>query len=220
MTTLLVGADGGIGRAVAARLIARGETIVPLDRTTGINAADFDAVSNYLAGQPPVQNIVHVAGTVNKGTLEEHSMDDWHRILDDNLTSIFVVVKAALPLMKTFGKGAIVVTSSTAGRNGGNFLTGAAYCAAKGGVINFSRYLAGELAHYGIRSNCIAPGLVDTPMLSPLKSEEVQSFVDKTPIPRLIPPDDIAAMVDFLLSDSAASITGATFDINGGRFMA
>ncbi|MFN8532758.1 MAG: SDR family NAD(P)-dependent oxidoreductase [Dehalococcoidia bacterium] len=218
MTTLVVGADGGIGRAVTRLLQSQGEEVVGLDRASGVNATDPEQVESFLLAHPPVGKIVHVAGTVNKGTVDEHTIADWHRIIDDNLTSVFVVVRAALPSLRRAG-GAIVLTSSTAGRNGGNRLTGVAYAAAKGGVLNLTRHLAAELAADGIRVNCVAPGLVDTPMLDPLSAEEKRTFAEKTPIPRLIPPEEIAAAMVFLLSPAAASITGAVLDVNGGRWM-
>lgn len=219
MATLLVGADGGIGRATAALLRERGDEVVGLDRASGVNAADPDQVAAFLRNQPPITTLVHVAGTVHKGSIEEHTLADWHRIIDDNLTSVFVTCRAVIPSMRAAGGGAIVLTSSTAGRNGGNRLTGVAYAAAKGGVINLTRHLATDLAADGIRVNCIAPGLVDTPMLDPLTEDEKRFFAERTPIPRLIPPDEIAAAILFLLSPAAATITGAVLDINGGRWM-
>jgi 3-oxoacyl-[acyl-carrier protein] reductase len=219
MATLLVGADGGIGRATAALLRERGDVVIGLDRASGVNAADPDQVEAFLRDKPPITTLVHVAGTVKKGRIDDHTLADWHRILDDNLTSVFVTCRAVIPSMRAAGGGAIVLTSSTAGRNGGNRLTGVAYAAAKGGVINVTRHLAGDLAAEGIRVNCIAPGLVDTPMLDPLTEEEKRSFAALTPIPRLIPPEEIAAAILFLLSPAAASITGAILDINGGRWM-
>jgi 3-oxoacyl-[acyl-carrier protein] reductase len=219
MVTLLVGAEGGIGRATAALLRGHGEEVIGLDRASGVDAADPDQVAAFLRDKPPIDALVHVAGTVNRGTIEDHSLADWRRVLDDNLTTVFVTCRAVVPGMRQRKRGAIILTSSTAGRNGGNRLTGPAYAAAKGGIIALTRHLATELAPDGIRVNCIAPGLVATGMLSPLTPEEIQSFLERTPIPRLIPSEEIAAAILFLLSPAAASITGAVLDINGGRWM-
>ncbi|MCS7001283.1 MAG: SDR family oxidoreductase [Dehalococcoidia bacterium] len=218
-TTLIVGAAGGIGRATAALLAAQGDRIIPLDRADGVDAADPDAVAAFLADKPPVDRLVHLAGTTLRGGIDTYSLADWDRMLRDNLTSAFVVAQAVLPMMRAQGGGAMVFASSTAGRNGGSRLTGIGYAAAKAGLIGLTRHLAIDLARDNIRVNCVAPGPVDTPMIAPLSEAEINSYLVATPIARLTQPEEVAAAIAFLLADTGPTMTGVVLDINGGRWM-
>lgn len=216
---LVVGGGGGIGRSVVARLEAAGQEVVVLDRSDGVDAADPEAVEGFLVPHRPLDQLVHVAGTVGAGGIEEHDLADWHRVLDDNLTSAFVVCRAVVDDLRASATGAVVLTSSVNGRTGGNRLSGPAYGVAKAGVIGLVRHLAGDLAADGVRVNAVAPGPVATAMVRRLSPEQLADLLDTVPLHRVAEPDEVAAAIAYLLSDAAASVTGVVLDINGGMVM-
>lgn len=216
MAVLVVGGRGGIGTAVLEAL--GDEDVVVLDRVDGHDACDPETVRELVAAHPRLHGLVHLAGTVGAGGIEEHSLDTWRRVLDDNLTSVFVVVRECLGRLRA-ARGSIVLSSSVNGRSGGNRLSGPAYAAAKAGVIGLTRHLARDLAPDGVRVNAIAAGPVETAMAERLQPEERAELLARIPLQRVTPPREVAALVCFLLSDAAGSITGATVDVNGGMWM-
>lgn len=217
MAVLVVGGRGGIGRAVVDRLTVDGNEVVVLDAVDGHDAADPDAVEEFLTEHRTLTGLVHLAGVTGAGSLQDHDLDMWHRVLDANLTSAFVVLQQVVPRLEP-GSG-IVLCSSVNGRTGGNELSGPAYAAAKAGIIALTRHVATHQAHRGIRANAIAPGPVATPMVERLTEAELRDLLATIPLGRVTPPAEIADLVAFLLSDRAASITGATMDVNGGAWM-
>lgn len=218
MATLVVGASGGIGQTTAARLRAAGHEVVPMNRRDGIDALDPEAVHTYLRSQPAIDKLVHLAGTVGKGGIEDQTVAEWRRVMDDSVTTAFVACQAVIPAMRSAGKGAIVLMSSVNGRTGGNRLSGPAYAAAKAAMFGLTRHLATDLAPE-IRVNIVAPGPVETPMLERLSTQELEALRAKIPLRRITPADEVAAAIEFLLSDAARSITGVVLDINGGQWM-
>ena len=220
---LVVGGRGGIGSAVVTTLEGEGMKCLVLDRQDGHDAGDPESVERFLSERlgerGALASVIMLSGSVGAGGIEEHGIEDWRRVIDDNLTSIFVVVRSALPYLRRNGGGSIVVLSSVNARTGGNTLSGPAYAAAKAGAIGLARNLAKELAADDIRVNAIAPGPVATPMVARLSETELASVVDQMLTRRVIQPAEIAAIVRFLLSDGAVSITGATIDVNGGMWM-
>lgn len=214
---LVVGGAGGIGAACTDWLRARGDEVVVLDRALGHDAADPDSVRSGLAGVSHLDVVIHAAGSVGSGGIEDLDLTEWRRVLDDNLTSAAVVVQQALPLM-TAG-GSIVLFSSVNGRHGGNELSGPAYATAKAGIIGLTRHLAKHQAKHQIRVNCVAPGPVDTPMLDRLQASEMDDLVASMPLGRLTTRHEIAETVGWLCSPGAASVTGTVVDVNGGMWM-
>lgn len=216
-TTLVVGGAGGIGRACADWFRTRGDDVVVLDQALGHNAADPDSVSAALADVTSLDVVVHAAGSVGKGGIENLDLAEWHQVIDDNLTSAAVVTSAALPLL--VDGGSIVLFSSVNGRHGGNELSGPAYAVAKAGIIGLTRHLAKHHARRGVRVNCVAPGPVATPMLDRLTSDEMSELRASIPLGHVASPAEIAGTVGWLCSSAALSVTGAVIDVNGGMWM-
>lgn len=216
-TVLVVGGAGGIGAACADHFRAAGHTVVVLDRAHGHDAADPESVATALDGVGHLDAVVHAAGSVGRGGIEDLDLDQWRRVIDDNLTSAVVVLRAALPLM-TRG-GSVVLFSSVNGRHGGNRLSGPAYAVAKAGIIGLTKHLAKDQAGRRIRVNCLAPGPVATPMLARLTAAELSELRASIPLDHVTAPDEIAGTVAWLCSPAAASITGTTIDVNGGMWI-
>jgi 3-oxoacyl-[acyl-carrier protein] reductase len=149
---------------------------------------------------------------------ETETAEHWREILDENLTSSFLTVRAFLPQMVERQRGAIVTMSSAAARQAAH--SAAAYAAAKAGVIAFTRHIAGEFAGRGIRANCIAPSAIENDrMRTWMTDEQRQALGGSFPLGRVGQPADIASATLFLASDSSSWITGATLDIAGGKIM-
>ena len=217
MAVLVVGGRGGIGSAVVDRLAQDGAATVVLDAVDGRDATDPDDVAAVLADHPTLDGLVHLAGITGAGGIADHDLEMWRRVMDANLTSAFVVLQQALPRLVP-GSG-VVLCSSVNGRTGGNELSGPAYAAAKAGIIALTRHVATHEAKRGIRANAIAPGPVATAMVDRLSDDELSDLLATIPLGRVTPTAEIADLVAFLLSDGAASITGATIDVNGGAWM-
>jgi NAD(P)-dependent dehydrogenase (short-subunit alcohol dehydrogenase family) len=150
---------------------------------------------------------------------EEIPEDEWDAIFRFNVTSMFLCVKAVLPLMKRQRAGRIVNMSSVAGRAGA-VTVASHYAAAKAAVLGFTRHLAREVAAEGITVNAVAPGTVATERWKALRSpEESRRLADGVPMRRVSEPAEIAQCVLFLASEAAAYMTGATLDVNGGLVM-
>ena len=148
--------------------------------------------------------------------MEETDVDEWQRVIAVNLTGTFLLCRAALPLMKRGGWGRIVNFSSQGGRMR-SLLSGAHYAASKAGLIGFTRVLAGQVGGYGITANCIAPGRIDTEQSRSFG--DVDTYLTQLPVGRFGEAADIAAGVEYLVSDGAGFVTGTVLDINGGFFM-
>jgi 3-oxoacyl-[acyl-carrier protein] reductase len=140
----------------------------------------------------------------------------WQKVIDVNLTSVFICTKAVLPHMIKQRRGSIINFSSVVAHTGGE--TSAHYTAAKAGIEGFSRTLALELGPYGIRVNVIAPGMIDTRMLALMPEEQKQKIVRKLPLRRVGRPEDLVGVTLLLASDAGSYITGQTLHINGGLF--
>lgn len=161
--------------------------------------------------------LINNAGITQKKAVLELSLEEWERMLMVDLTSVFLCCQAALPYMIEQRYGRIVNVSSVSGRNGGGVFGGAHYCAAKAGVIGFSKALGKEMAPFGITVNCVAPGAS--------KTDIGGNLYENKPHPMGVPMDrrgeaaETAAAMVFLASEHASFITGATIDVNGGSYM-
>lgn len=147
------------------------------------------------------------------------SLEEWNEIVDVNLTGTFIASKAVLPAMREQHWGRIINISSTAGRTA-DTQNVVAYAAAKAGVLGFTKSLAREVGPEGITVNAVCPGSLYTPRLLRVRGEEeLKQIAERTPVRRIGYTEDIARVIPFLAADEAGYITGATFDINGGRIM-
>lgn len=228
-SALILGAGGGIGRATAMQLSRAGVRVVGGDLDVGsigeeafdslvCDAVDEQSVAALVAAAArsgPIDYLINCAGVTGSGTIAQMHGDDWHRVMDINLTSCFFLAKHAKAHMASPG-GAVVLMSSTNAINGGSPVSGAAYAAAKAGVLNLTRYLAKEWMADGIRVNCLAPGPVDTPMLSGIDAAGHEALKATVPMGRYASADEIAANILFLCSEHCGFQTGTVTNISGG----
>ncbi len=239
---LVTGAATGIGRATARALAQAGASVAvnhrqqPSEAATlvlelqalGVRAAAFDAdvtraadvahmVDAVATTLGAVDVLVNNAGIILEQPLTETLEDDWDRLLAVDLKSVFLVTRAVLPGMQARQRGAIVNIASDLGILGRANFT--AYCAAKAGVIGLTRALAREVAPH-VRVNAVAPGAVNTRMVSPeLMSAESLAQELAVPQGRIAEPAEIAASVVFLASDLARFYCGQVLGPNGGSVM-
>lgn len=223
---LVTGAAGGIGRAVVGLMQACGARVVGFDRSPcpGDLAVAGDAtseddvqalVARVLDAYGRLDFVVHAVGAVGSGPVAAQSAHQWRQLLDLNLGSAFLLARGVHSALAR-SRGALVLVSSTNGRNGGSAVSGAAYATAKAGVANLARYLAKEWAPDGIRVNYLSPGPVRTPMLDRLSPEQDRQLRQSIPLGRYASAEEVAAAAGFLCSRHAASMTGACLNISGG----
>lgn len=209
----------GIDSAVAELEDAGAEAVgASADCTSAEDLAGArDAIESGLG---PIDILLPFAGGFGAFTpIEDLEEEEWRRVLDDNLTSTYLTVRAVLPGMIERGDGAIVTMASNGGRYLDKLLT-ASYAASKAGVVQFTRHIAMELGPKGIRANSIAPATVTSERIESIMDDEAKAKVAAmSPLGRIGTPMDCALAVLFLISDSSAWLTGVTLDIAGGRVM-
>lgn len=237
---LITGGAGGIGLAIARRLACAGARIALADlrlpaareaaatlaaaghRTIGLGgdvsrSADADAlVADTITEFGRIDILVNNAGVMGRvAPLWELQDEDWSRVLSTDLSSVFYVSRAAIRHMRARKSGCVVSVASIAGKEGTPLLI--PYSVAKAGIIAFTKALGKEVIGEGIRVNCVAPGVVETPLLGQLPPETTQLMLSKSPMGRFGTADEVAAVVQFLASDDASFITAQCFDVSGGR---
>ena len=227
------GGAHGIGAAIVRSFAAAGCHVVigdldiaaatELAREVGATEAKLDVtntavVQQVMSRHGPFDIVVNNAGADQHAFFTDTTPEDWAKLLAVNLVSVFACTQAALPAMQSAGFGRIINIASEAARLGSK--GGAAYAAAKGGVIAFTKSIARENARYAITANVIAPGPIRTPMLEQAVAKGgdriLKAMTDSTLLRRLGEPEDIAAAALFLASDQASYITGETIGVSGG----
>jgi 3-oxoacyl-[acyl-carrier protein] reductase len=143
------------------------------------------------------------------------SDDEWERVLRVNASGSFYACRAAVPGMVERGYGRIVLVASIAGKEGNPMA--AAYSASKAAVIAMAKAIGKDLAGSGVLVNCVAPAVIETPMLEGISQEHLGYMVERIPLGRIGRPDEVAALIGWLASEDCSFSTGATFDISGGR---
>ena len=234
---LVTGASGGIGQAVARELARRGwgvalhywkneasarrleEEILAQGGSARRYQADLTDPAQvealFAAAEEDfgfLEGLVNNAGTAWEGLCTDMTLEDWRQVLDSDLTSVFLCCRRALPPMIRRKRGSIVNVSSMWGQVGAS--CEAAYSAAKAGVIGLTKALAKEEGPSGIRVNCLAPGVVRTPMNGDLSPEDLAALREETPLERIGSPEEIAQAAAFLLENTF--VTGQVLGVNGG----
>jgi 3-oxoacyl-[acyl-carrier protein] reductase len=228
-TTLITGASKGIGRAVSERLAASGHHVVGIARRADdptfpgtLVSADLadrratDEILRDLTARYSFDGVVNNVGFIRLGRIGEIDIDQFEESFRRNLTPAVQTVQAVLPAMREKNWGRVINLSSltilgVADRT--------AYAGAKSAISSFTRTWALELAQNGITVNAVAPGPIETEMFrvnTPAGSEAERRFLSMIPMKRLGKPDEIAALIDFLLSENAGFITGQTLFADGG----
>jgi 2-dehydro-3-deoxy-L-rhamnonate dehydrogenase (NAD+) len=231
---VITGGARGIGYAIAARFIQSGAKVAlwdlagaeasasKLQGAIGV-AADVTQEKSVAAAVAeterrlgPVDILVASAGiTGPTATVVDYSVADWQKVIDVDLTGVFLANRAVVPGMTRRNYGRIVNIASIAGKEGNP--KAAAYAAAKAGVIGFTKALGKELATTGVRVNCVAPAVIKTELLSQVSEEFIQFMVSKIPMGRFGTVEEVAALVAWLASEDCSFSTGAVYDLSGGR---
>lgn len=241
---LVTGGSKGIGAATCRLLAANGARVAvcarsqePIDRivdelrSAGAEAAGIAADATVEAETErardeaeaafgPIDIVMPFAGGFSAYTaIQDTTEAEWREVIDANLTSTFLTMKAFLPSMIERGTGAIVTMSSNAGRTLDVTLT-ASYAASKAAIVQLTRHVAREVGEHGVRVNCVAPGTTSTERVDAIMSDEVRDKVSAlSPLGRLGAPDDSAHAALYLASDVSGWLTGVTLDVSGGRVM-
>jgi 2-dehydro-3-deoxy-L-rhamnonate dehydrogenase (NAD+) len=221
---LVTGGASGIGAAVAERLRAGGAKVMTLDANPSADVQGDVTRSRDLDGA--VERVEEEHGRldilVNSAGIPGESLrtidvtdEEWERVLAVNATGSFYACRAVLPGMISRGYGRIVLVASIAGKEG-NPMAGA-YSASKAAVIAMTKAIGKDVAGTGVLVNCIAPAVIETPILEGLSQQHIDYMVERIPLGRIGTADEVAALVAWLASEDCSFSTGATYDISGGR---
>jgi 3-oxoacyl-[acyl-carrier protein] reductase len=225
---LVTGGASGIGQAAASRLRAAGAQVAVFDRkpvaSDGLaiqgdisSSAEVDAAVRHVQGElGKIDILVNSAGVPGESVRTADMTDDeWRHVMAVNADGTFFACRAVAPGMVARGYGRIVLVSSIAGKEGNPMAP--AYSASKAAVMAFTKALGKDLAQTGVLVNCVAPAVIETPILEGLTPEHVDYMVERIPVGRMGTADEVAALICWLASDECTFSTGATYDISGGR---
>ena len=239
---VVTGSAQGIGQAIATSLAQEGADVVVADLhaehcqetialvqesgrkvlAVSVNVGDWDQVKGMmdqiLKEWGKVDILVNNAGITRDGLLMRMKEEDWHAVLQVNLTGTFFCTKAVLPSMSKQRSGRIVNIASIVAAIGN--IGQANYAASKAAVVGLTKTVAREYASRNITVNAVAPGFIDTAMTQHLSADIKEALITQIPSKRLGLPSDVAAAVGFLCSEKAGYITGHVLHVNGGMHMA
>lgn len=229
-TALVTGGAGGIGTAVCRALSRDGYRVAVGYHTSKMKAealaaelhgvavygdvADPESVEAMFNEVGEVDLLVNNAGIAHYGLITDLSYQDWRELMSVNLDGAFLCCRAAVPGMVHRKAGNIILISSMWGQVGAS--CEAAYSASKSALCGMTKALAKELAPSHVRVNCIAPGVILTPMLSGFTAAELEELRLETPLERLGEPEDVAELVSYVASEKARFMTGQVIGLNGG----
>ncbi|MFN8899216.1 MAG: beta-ketoacyl-ACP reductase [Pseudomonadota bacterium] len=225
---IVTGAAQGIGAATCARLADEGATVIGCDRRAelvherferhAVDVTDRVAVDMMVAAvlerHGRIDVLVNNAGITRDARLVRMTLEQFDAVIDVNLRGVFHCAQAVAPHMIERGRGVILNASSVVGIHGNYGQTN--YAASKFGVIGFTKTWSRELGPKGVRVNAVAPGFVDTPILSTIPDKVLQQMKEQVPLGRLARPEEIAAVYAFLASDDASYVNGAVIEVAGG----
>jgi len=235
-TAVITGGASGLGKAVAARIVAEGGRVslwdldaeglkataaeVGAEHTVALDVSDQAAVAAAAKAADEalgrIDILVASAGiTGATAPVHEYPLDSWRRVIDINLNGLFYCCREVAPFMIAGGYGRIVNVASVAGKEGNP--NASAYSASKAGVIGLTKSLGKELATKGVIANALTPATFESPILEQLPQSQVDYMRGKIPMGRLGEIHESAAMVCFMASEECSFTTGATFDTSGGR---
>jgi 3-oxoacyl-[acyl-carrier protein] reductase len=238
MLAIVTGASRGIGKAIALQLIESGHEVIgtattqtgaeSISRLLGaggqgfvLNISTQQAISDFLdelkRQQRVPQILVNNAGITKDNIALRMKPEEWQSVIDTNLSSVFYLSRGLLRGMTKARWGRIVNISSVVGSMGNPGQIN--YAAAKAGMEGFCRALAAEVASRNITVNAVAPGFIDTDMTKTLNESQQAKLLERVPAGRLGSPEEVAGLVDYLVSEQAAYINGETIHINGGLYM-
>ncbi|MEY8880614.1 SDR family NAD(P)-dependent oxidoreductase [Donghicola sp. XS_ASV15] len=234
-TVIVTGASSGIGAATARRFGREGAHVVLVSRSedklqdvakdipnSTVVVADVSQqegadkiAQGALDAYGQIDVLVNNAGTAVMGSIDDVTPEDWHKVIETDLTSAYLVTKAAWSALKE-SKGNVVMTSSVSGIGGDWNMF--AYNAAKGGVTNLTRALALDARNSGVRVNAVCPSLTKSEMTTGIlgNDDKIQKFMERIPLGRPAEPEDIADVIAFLASDDARFVNGVNLPVDGG----
>jgi 3-oxoacyl-[acyl-carrier protein] reductase len=226
---LVTGGASGIGAAAVERLRSEGAAVASLDlrpaTVDGVltvsgdvsSSADVErAVAEARRELGPIDVLVCSAGVPGQSLRTTDVTDEeWRRVFAINADGVFFCNRAVLPGMVERGYGRIVNVASIAGKEGNPMA--AAYSASKAAVIALTKAIGKDVAGTGVLVNCVAPAVVETPILAGITQEHIDYMVERIPLRRMGAPEEVAALICWLASEECSFSTGATYDISGGR---
>ncbi len=213
---LVTGGASGIGAAAAELLRAGGADVHVFDLENGEDVRDSAQLTAAVERLLRLDVLICAAGVGGDSLhTEEVDDDEWRRVHEINLDGVFYANRAAVPKMKEGGYGRIVNIASIAGKEGNPMA--AAYSSSKAAVIGLTKAVGKDVAGSGILVNCIAPAVINTPILGQLSEEHIGYMTSRIPLGRMGEPAEVAALICWLASEDMTFSTAACFDISGGR---